>query len=89
MAGHGTAEDALEALAIVWPGYFSKPDQAPPMPPLSLSVDCHAGTFDSILDLPVCRPHRPRAMIARASCSGIGGPSTGCPVWPATLFMAA
>jgi len=33
--------------------------------------------------------HRPRAMMARASSSGIGGPSTGCPVWPATLFMAA
>ena len=33
--------------------------------------------------------HRPRAMIARASCSGIGGPSTGWPVSPATPFMAA
>jgi pimeloyl-ACP methyl ester carboxylesterase len=49
MAGHGTAEDALEGLAIVWPGYFAKPDQAPPMPPLSLSVDCYARTFESIL----------------------------------------
>lgn len=49
MAGHGTAEDAVESLAIVWPGYFSKPDQAPPMPPLSISVDCYAATFGSIL----------------------------------------
>ena len=48
MAGQGTAEDALESLAIVWPGYFSRPDQAPPMPPLGLSVDCYAGTFASI-----------------------------------------
>ena len=48
MAGQGTAEDALAGLAIVWPGYFSKPDQAPPMPPLGLSVDCYAGTFTSI-----------------------------------------
>jgi hypothetical protein len=31
----------------------------------------------------------PRAMIARASSAGIGGPSTGWPVWPAMLFMAA
>jgi pimeloyl-ACP methyl ester carboxylesterase len=49
MAGHGTAEDALEGLAIVWPGYFAKPDQAPAMPPLGLSVECYAGTFGSIL----------------------------------------
>lgn len=39
----------MAGLAIVWPGYFAKPDQAPPMPPLSLSVDCHARTFESIL----------------------------------------
>jgi pimeloyl-ACP methyl ester carboxylesterase len=48
MAGEGSAEDALEGLAIVWPGYFSSPDKAPPMPPLSISVECHAGTFASI-----------------------------------------
>jgi hypothetical protein len=48
MAGEGTAEDALEGLAIVWPGYFSSPDKAPPMPPLSLSLECYAGTFASI-----------------------------------------
>jgi len=48
MAGQGTAEDALEGLAIVWPGYFSAPGKAPPMPPLSLSVECYAETFASI-----------------------------------------
>jgi pimeloyl-ACP methyl ester carboxylesterase len=48
MAGQGTAEDVLESLAIVWPGYFSSPQAAPPMPPLSLSVECYAGTFESI-----------------------------------------
>ena len=48
MAGQGTAEDVLESLAIVWPGYFSSPQVAPPMPPLSLSVECYAGTFESI-----------------------------------------
>jgi len=48
MAGEGTAEDALEGLAIVWPGYFSSPDNSPPMPPLSLSLECYAGTFASI-----------------------------------------
>ena len=48
MAGKGTAQDALEGLAIVWPGYFSAPGKAPPMPPLSLSLECYAGTFASI-----------------------------------------
>ena len=48
MAGEGTAGDALEGLAIVWPGYFSSPGKAPPMPPLSLSLECYAGTFASI-----------------------------------------
>jgi pimeloyl-ACP methyl ester carboxylesterase len=48
MAGHATTKDALESLAIMWPGYFSRPEKAPPMPPLDLSVDCYAGTFESI-----------------------------------------
>ena len=47
-AGQGTAEDALEHLAILWPGYFSSPQAAPPMPPLRMSVECYAGTFASI-----------------------------------------
>ena len=48
MAGQGTAKDPLESLAIVWPGYFSSPQAAPPMPPLRLSAECYAGTFASI-----------------------------------------
>lgn len=48
MAGEGTAEEALEGLAIVWPGYFSSPDKASPMPPLRMSLDCYAATFESI-----------------------------------------
>jgi pimeloyl-ACP methyl ester carboxylesterase len=47
-AGRGTAEDAVEGLAIVWPGYFASLEAAPPMPPLSISAECHAGTFASI-----------------------------------------
>jgi pimeloyl-ACP methyl ester carboxylesterase len=39
-SGQGTAEDALESLAIVWPGYFSAPQAAPPMPPLRISAEC-------------------------------------------------
>ena len=48
MAGEGTPEDALESLAILWPGYFSPHAAAPPMPDIELSIPCYAGTFDSI-----------------------------------------
>jgi pimeloyl-ACP methyl ester carboxylesterase len=48
MAGEGTVEDALEGLAIVWPGYFSSPRQAPPMPPIGLSLECYADTYASV-----------------------------------------
>lgn len=50
MAGEGTAEEAVESMAIVWPGYFSSVDKAPPMPPLRMSVECYAQTFASILE---------------------------------------
>jgi pimeloyl-ACP methyl ester carboxylesterase len=48
MAGQGTVEEALEGLAIVWPGYFSSPLKAPPMPPFGLSLECYAGTWASV-----------------------------------------
>jgi pimeloyl-ACP methyl ester carboxylesterase len=48
MVGEGTKEDALEGLSIVWPGYFSSPDKAPPMPPIQLSGESYAGTLASI-----------------------------------------
>jgi proline iminopeptidase len=48
MAGEGTPDDALESLAIVWPGYFSSLATAPPMPAMAMSIPCYAGTFDSI-----------------------------------------
>ncbi len=48
IAGQGSAEDALESLAIAWPGYFSSPKAASPMPPLRISVECYAATFASI-----------------------------------------
>jgi pimeloyl-ACP methyl ester carboxylesterase len=48
MAGEGTPEEAMESVAIVWPGYFSSPDKAPPMPPLRLSVECYAETLASV-----------------------------------------
>jgi pimeloyl-ACP methyl ester carboxylesterase len=43
MAGEGTTEDAFEGLAIMWPAYFADPDNAPPMPPIRLSVEAYSG----------------------------------------------
>jgi hypothetical protein len=48
MAGEGAAEEALEGLRIVWPGYFSAPGGATPVPRLELSPDCYAGTMESV-----------------------------------------
>ncbi len=48
LAGEGTAEEALEAFGLVWPGYFFSPRDAPAMPPVSLSIPGYTGTFASI-----------------------------------------
>ena len=85
MAGHGTAEDALESLAIVWPGYFSKPGQAPPMPPLSLSVDCYAGTFDSIgwhFEHKTLERHLPSLRVPTALVLAADSPIRPSTAWP-------
>lgn len=43
MTGEGTPEDGLEGLAIMWPAYFGDPDNAPPMPPVRMSVEAYSG----------------------------------------------
>jgi proline iminopeptidase len=50
MAGEGTAEQALESLELVWPAYFADPEQAPPMPATTLSVDAYAGILGEVAD---------------------------------------
>lgn len=48
MAGEGTEDHALEALRLVWPAYFASPGDAPPMPPMAVSLACCSQTWDSI-----------------------------------------
>lgn len=48
MRGEGTAADAIEGLALVWPGYFPDPPAAPPMPAMEISLAAYAETFASI-----------------------------------------
>ncbi|HVD03629.1 MAG TPA: alpha/beta hydrolase [Candidatus Dormibacteraeota bacterium] len=50
LRGEGTAEDQVEGLSLVWPGYFAEPAQAPPMPPMEISVSAYSETFTSIRD---------------------------------------
>lgn len=48
MKGEGSAGDAIEGLALVWPGYFAVPEAAPPMPPMAISLECYSSTWESI-----------------------------------------
>jgi pimeloyl-ACP methyl ester carboxylesterase len=48
MAGEGTPDDAIESFSLIWPAYFADPANAPAMPPMSFSVECYAGTFESV-----------------------------------------
>lgn len=50
LRGEGTDADQVEGLSLVWPGYFAHPAEAPPMPPMEISVACYSQTFDSIRD---------------------------------------
>jgi pimeloyl-ACP methyl ester carboxylesterase len=48
MAGLGSDEDVLESLRLLWPAYFADPSNAPPLPPMRLSVEAYAATFESL-----------------------------------------
>jgi proline iminopeptidase len=48
MAGKGTPEEGLESLSIVWPAYFADPGNAPPMPPVRMSVPAYSGIISEV-----------------------------------------
>lgn len=50
LRGEGTAADAEESFALVWPAYFADPASAPPVPPLRLSVAAYAGGYESMVE---------------------------------------
>jgi pimeloyl-ACP methyl ester carboxylesterase len=49
MGGKGTPEDGLESLSIMWPAYFADPDNAPPMPPVRMSVPAYSGIMAEVM----------------------------------------
>jgi pimeloyl-ACP methyl ester carboxylesterase len=52
MQGQGTEADAVEGLRLVWPAYFADPPNAPPMPPLRMSLPAMALFEDITAALP-------------------------------------
>lgn len=48
MAGQGTEADMVESLRLFWPAYFADPARAAEMPPMRMSVETYAATFESI-----------------------------------------
>jgi pimeloyl-ACP methyl ester carboxylesterase len=49
MAGLATEEEALEAMRLVWPAYFSSSELAPPMPAVRTSVQGYSEALESML----------------------------------------
>ena len=48
LAGEATPEDSEEMFRLVWPYYFADPENAPPMPAVTLSDDAYAGGWASV-----------------------------------------
>lgn len=66
--GEGGDADALESFRIVWPYYFARPESAPPMPEMRLSLQAFTDTCASV------REHFERETLAREL------PRSSCPL---------
>lgn len=45
--GEGTVDDALAGLQLLWPAYFARREDAPPMPAIRLGGACYLDTMES------------------------------------------
>jgi pimeloyl-ACP methyl ester carboxylesterase len=50
MAGEGSPEDAVEGLRLFWPAYFADPGNAPPMPPIRMSLEAYSGLISEAVE---------------------------------------
>ena len=48
MRGEGSADDIVTSLELMWPAYFADWHSAPPMPPMSASVEVYSQTWESL-----------------------------------------
>lgn len=75
MAGEGTIEDALESLRLVWPAYYADPSAAPPVPEVRISLECYAGTWDSLVaGLPALESALPGVVVPVGFVHGLASP---------------
>jgi pimeloyl-ACP methyl ester carboxylesterase len=75
MAGEGTEEDAVESLRLFWPAYFANVDDAPPMPPLRLSLDGYSKCWESLQEkLPSLEAALPGISVPVGIIAGAAGP---------------
>jgi pimeloyl-ACP methyl ester carboxylesterase len=75
LAGEGSAEAELEGFRLVWPGYFADPGKAPPMPPLTLSVEGYSECFTSIHErLPALESALPSITVPLGIVAGASSP---------------
>src|SRR4029077_3480916 len=49
LRGEGTADEAAEGFALVWPAYFADPATAPPRPLIDVSTPAYAGGYESMM----------------------------------------
>jgi proline iminopeptidase len=48
MAGEASPEESIESMRLVWPAYFSDPENAPPMPATKVSIEAYSGLISQI-----------------------------------------
>lgn len=49
LRGEGTAAEAEESFALLWPAYFADPATAPPVPPFRVSVAAYSEGYESMV----------------------------------------
>jgi pimeloyl-ACP methyl ester carboxylesterase len=73
-AGNGTEADALEGLRLVWPAYFADPPNAPPMPPIRISIPASALFEEIVKELPALEKALPAVRVPLGALVGARSP---------------
>lgn len=74
MRGEGTEADALEGLRLVWAAYFADPPNAPPMPPIRMSLAATALFEDVVRALPALEKALPDVRVPLGVLVGARSP---------------
>ena len=85
-SGAGSVDEAIEGMRLYWPAYFANWDDAPPMPPMRMSVASYAAGSTSITN------HLPELEAALPSISVpvgiVAGAASPMPVYDAAVLTA-